>query len=314
MLLSSCATLITRRDYNVNVSTNLPNAKAEILDSIYSLPVDLKIRRSKEDLKVKLIRDTLKKDYVVKASPNAAFLYWNLLGYPILPILYGIDFTNQKRFYYGKSIYLNYHDTIGIIRPKISKSYYDYWTKGFPTNKGQINLTYSLPWVNSFYLQPNQESSKTNTGFWGISAGIEYFYKDNKYISLTGNAVMDFFIPFPAAVDFSGEVENMYSGYISLTNNYRFRRFTVGYGFNFSRNTWGLTYHDRFDPPPPTREPVTKSSNSIGFTLDGYHQIGKRFYVGLIYRPTILNVYPDVHLKYEHLISLDLKWKFRIKK
>lgn len=313
-MLSSCATLITRKDYNINVSTDLPNASAEIIDSIYSLPADFKIKRSKEDLKIRLIGDSLEKDYVVKASPNAAFLYGNLICYPILPVMYGVDFTNQKRFYYGKSIFLNSFDTTGIIRPKISKSYYDYWSKTYETNKGQINLTYSFPWVNSFYLQPIQETSKINTGFGGISAGLEYFYRNDKYISLTGSAVMDFFIPFPAAVDFSGEVESMYSVYASLTDNYRFRRFTVGYGVNFCKNTWKLVYHDRFDPPPPTREPATKSSNSIGFTLDGYHQIGKRFHIGLIYRPTILNVYPDVDFKYEHLISLDFKWKIRLRK
>ncbi len=313
-LLSSCATLILRKDYNIKVSTDLPNAKAEILDSVYSLPAEFKIRRSKKDLRVKLYSDTLIKEYVIKASPNATFLYWNLICYPILPIMYGVDFTNQKRFYYGKSIFLDSHDTTGIIRPTISKRYYDYWTKSFPTNKGQINLTYSLPWVNNFYLQPNQEPSKTNTGFWGISAGLEYFYKENKYISLTGSAVTDFFIPFPAAVDFRGEVENMYSISTSLTDNYRFRRFAFGYGLNLSRNIWELVYYDSFDPPPPTRAPVTKCSNSIGFTLNAYHQIGKHFYVGLIYRPTFLKIYPDVDLKYEHLISLDFKWKIRIKK
>lgn len=40
-------------------------------------------------------------------------------------------------------------------------------------------------------------------------------------------------------IDFSGEVENVYSVYTSLIDNYKFRRFTVGYGLNDSRNTWG---------------------------------------------------------------------------
>lgn len=71
-----------------------------------------------------------------------------------------------------------------------------------------------------------------------------------------------------------------------------------------------LVYHDRFTPAPPTREPATKSS----FTVDGYYQVGKRFYIGLIYRPFFLNIYLDVDFKYEHLISLDFKWKIRLKK
>lgn len=314
VFLSSCATLMLKKDYNIRVSANVPDAKAEIQDSIYSLPAEFRIKRSKEDLNIRLISDGLERNYIVKASPNAAFLYANLICYPILPLMYGIDFTNQKRFYYGKNIILNSCDTTNIIRPPIAKGYYDYRTRSFPSNKGQLNFTYSFPWVNSFFLQPQHESSKSNTGFWGFSAGMEYYYKDNKYLSLNGSAVTDFFIPFPAAVDFSGEVENMYSVYASLTDNYKFRRFTLGYGLSFSRNTWELVYHDRFDPPPPTRDPARKSGSSVGLTLDGYHQIGRHFYIGLIYRPTFLNINPDFKYRYEHLISMDFKVKLRLMK
>ncbi|MBN2778429.1 MAG: hypothetical protein JXR36_12335 [Bacteroidales bacterium] len=314
LIFSSCATIITRKEYNINISTNLPNAKAEILDSIYNLPADFNIKRSKEDLKIKLICDTLEKVFLVKASPNAAFLYGNLILYPIFPITFGIDLTNQKRFYYGKEIFLDSQDTSGIIRPKIYQNYYDYWTKSFPTKKGHIYLTCSFPWVNSFYLQPTLETPKMNTGFIGFSAGLEYFYRDNKYISLSGSTVMDFIIPVPASVSFSGEVENMYSVYTSLSDNHRFRRFSIAYGISFSRNTWELVYYDRYDPPPSTREQVTKTSNSLGLTFGGSHQVGKLFNIGLIYRPTILTVYPDFSLKYEHLVSLEFKWKIRVKK
>lgn len=313
-LFSSCASLILRKDYNIRVSTNLPNAKAQLSDSIYNLPAEFKVKRSKQDLEIKLIGDSTENDYFVKASPNGAFLYGNLLWMHVSPAAYLIDLTNQKRFYYGKNIFLNSSDTLRTIRPKISRGYYNYWTKSFPTNKGQLNFTFSFPWVNSFFLQPSQEAPRANTGFWGISAGFEYHYKANKYLSLMAGAVMDSFIPFPAPIEFSGEVENMHSVYISLTDNYIIRRFTVGYGLSFSRNTWKFVYHDRFDPPPATREPATKSRNSIGFTIDGYHQIGKRLYVGFIYRPTFLNVYPDIDFKYEHLVSLDFKWKIRLKK
>jgi len=310
--LSSCATLVTKRDYKVTITTDLSNARAVILDSIYVLPAELKIKRSKEDLQIRLIGDSLMKEYIVKSSPNAAFLYGNLVLYPILPVMYGIDFTNQKRFYYGKTIFLNSSDTTGIIRPEISEKYYNYWTKTYQTNKGQLNLTYSLPWVNSFYLHPNQETPKLNTGFWGISAGLEYYYKKDKYICLAGAAVEDFFIPVPGAVDLSGEQESMNSIYASLTDNFRCRRFSVGYGINFSKNTWRLDYYNRWNSLPPTRDPAKKSGNSFGITLDGYHQIGKRFYMGIIYRPTIANVYPDFEFKYEHLISLDFKWKITV--
>jgi hypothetical protein len=305
---------MTRRNYNVEIYSNVSNSKAQILDSTYDLPTKINLKRSKNDLDIQLISDTSKISFTVKTSPNPVFLYGNLLWMQVSPAAYLIDFTNQKRFYYGKSIYLDINDSNRIIRPPVSKFYYDYFSKIYPSNKGQINIVLSLPWINSFYLQPQNESSKLNTGFWGISFGLEYFYKEYKYISLNANAVSDFFVPVPAAVDISGEYEMMSSTYFSITDNFKFKRFSVGYGINYSKNTWDFRYYDRFDPPPPTRVPIKRKSESIGLTLNGYHQFGNHFHLGLIYRPTFLMVNPEVKFKYEHLISLDFAWKFRLKK
>lgn len=248
--LTSCATVMTRRNYKVAVSSNANNAKVKILDSTYHLPANIRMQRSKKDLQLQLISDTLMRSFLIKTSPNPAFLYGNLLWMQVSPVAYLIDFTNQKRFYYGKSVYLNTNDTNTVLRPPVSKVYYDYYSKTYPTHKGQINFVLSLPWINSFYLQPEHESSKSNTGFWGISAGVEYFYKDNKYLSMSGHGASDFFIPVPATVDISGEYEMMSTIYLSFTDNYKFRRFTMGYGVNYSKNIWDFRYYDRFDPPP----------------------------------------------------------------
>jgi hypothetical protein len=59
IFLSSCATLILRKDYDIRVSSNVPNAKAEILDSVYCLPAEFQIKRSKEDLNIKLLSDSI---------------------------------------------------------------------------------------------------------------------------------------------------------------------------------------------------------------------------------------------------------------
>lgn len=277
--LTSCATIMTRRDYYVNIYSNANNSKVQILDSTYNLPAKIKIERSKSNLNIQLHSDSLTRNFTVKASPNTAFLYVNLLWMEISPAAYLIDFTNQKRFYYGKYIYLDINDTNRLIRPPVSKFYYNYFSKSYPSKKGQINLVFSMPYINSFYLQPQNEISKANTGFWGISIGLEYFYKETKFLSANANAVSDFFVPVPAAVDISGEYEMMTSVYLSLTDNYKCRRFTLGYGLNYSKNIWDLRYYYWGDPPPPTREPIKKASQSFGFTLNGYHQFGKHFFM-----------------------------------
>ena len=76
---TSCATLVLKKDYEVQISSNISEAKAEIQDSIYDLPAEIRIKRSKEDLAIKLFNDSLEKDFVVKAAPNGTFLYANLI-------------------------------------------------------------------------------------------------------------------------------------------------------------------------------------------------------------------------------------------
>ena len=312
LLLSSCATLITKRTYEISVSSNLPNANAVILDSVYSLPATFKIKRSKKVLKIRLFSDTLVKDFLVKAYPSPTFLYGNLLFSTLAPLAYAIDFTNQKRFNYGKSIFLNSSDTTCIIGPTVGKGSYSYWNRIDPQKKEQIYVTVSNPLINTFYIHPLQETSKTSVGFLGISTGVEYFYRDTKYVALTGNAVFNLFFPPTTPTSF-GSTHSMNSMYISLTDNYKHGRFNTGYGINFSKNTWVSAR--RVDYASRTRiERIAKPDNSIGIILTEYFQVNRHFYIGLIYRPTIFKVYPIGAFSYEHLISLDVKWEVRIRK
>ena len=310
--LTSCATLINRRTYDLRVISKASNAQVQINDSIYKLPARVKVQRSKNDLPIKFISDTLTRNKIIKPSPNYAFVYGNLVCFYFCPVAYLIDFTNQKRFFYGRTLDLKLNDTSTIIRPSPLKRYYNYFHKNFPTSKGQINLKLSLPWINSFILHPENETYKLNTGFMGVSAGLEYYYKENKYISLTANAVTDFFIPIPAAVDYGGNYEIMSSTYLSLMNNIIYKRFSIGYGINYSKNTWDLRQGKI--ATSSMRVPITRKSQSIGITINGYHQLRKHLFIGLIYRPTFLNVKPTFEFKYQHLISFDFCWKFKLKK
>lgn len=316
VFLPSCATLALKSNYNIHFQSSAENAKLQVSNKIYHLPADVNVIRSKEDLKVTLLTDTLQKDFVLKSGKSLSFMYGNLFLLFYAPVGYGVDMFSEKRFDYGYDIFLDPLSNDSIIRKATGpESFRSYFSKEYQTNKGQVNLLFSLPWVNSFYMQPKFEKPRFNTGFWGISLGTEYFYKENKFIALTSGAVMDFFLSFPAAVDLSGEHELMSSVYVNLTNNHKTRRFTYGYGINYSKNRWMYSYTDWGDPPPPTRDPETviRTNHSVGLTLTGYHQFGKRFFMGLIYRPTFFQIHPDVKFHYEHLISLDFVWKFKVR-
>lgn len=106
----------------------------------------------------------------------------------------------------------------------------------------------------------------------------------------------------------------MNSIYGNLTNNHRFKKYIIGYGLSFGQNTWRLNYGiAEPDTLPPSRPPVTISSQSLGFVFQNYIQTGKRFHLGIVYRPSILNLNMEPRWQYEHLISLDLAWKIRLK-
>ena len=258
----------------------------------------IKVNRQKDTLVLIASNDTLKKEIRLKPI-NSFYYYSNIITYGLGFIW---DYKNPKRYTYQRNVYIDLNSI--SKRPE----------RFLPSRKGQVDFIYSLPWINSFYLHPKYESTKINTGFWGVAIGLDYYHKRNRFISLTANAVSDFFIPVPGAVDISGEYELMSSIYLNLTDNLQFKRLTYGFGFNYSKNIWDHRYSKFGNPPPPSREPITKSSQSIGLTFNGYFRLGNHFNIGLIYRPSLFNVHPYEGFKYEHLISIDFGWKWKINK
>ena len=300
--MTSCATIINQPHKNITVYTTQPSEIILGKDIIKTTEnkANLKVERKKETLVIVANTDSLTKTFNVE--PKNSFMYWSNIF-----CNYGVgmfvDRNNPKRYTYPQRIYLNSTDTIG--------RYYKY---GQANNKGELYLHLSLPYINSFHLTPENEATKTNTGFWGLTIGIDYYHSKNQFVNLGISGVSDFFVPVPAAVDISGEYELMSSRYISLSNNHRINRFTVGYGLSYARNTWDFRYYGRFDPPPPSREPVKKSHSAIGLIFPTYFQMGEYFNIGLVYRPTFYRPNLTNKFKYEHLISIDFAWEIRLKK
>ena len=142
-----------------------------------------------------------------------------------------------------------------------------------------------------------------------MTVGLDYYHAKNQFVNLGLSGVSDFFVPVPAAVDISGEYEMMSSLYFSLSNNHRLKRFAIGYGLSYGRNTWDFRYYDRFAPPPPTRDPVKKRHNAYGLVFSTYFQLGANSNLGVVYRPTFYRPNTTDEFLYEHLVSIDLAWK-----
>lgn len=296
LTLGSCATIFNESTTKVKLYTDKPT-KLIVGENTYQIieKKKIKVKRQNTVLTIVATSDSLTKKILLEPK--------NSLNYYANVLTYGLGFIwdkGDKRYTYQKNVYVDLS----------SKNKHP--DRFLPKYKNQSNLVLSLPWVNNFHLQPQGEPSKTNTGFWGFSIGLDKYYQPKKFMNISVSAVMDLFVPVPAAIDIIGEYELMSSIYLGLTDNFQFKYTSIGYGINYSKNTWDFQYHDQFDPAPPTREPVKKSSQTVGLILNGYYRLTEHLHIGLIYRPNFLTVYPTKEFKYEHLISLDLAWKLRL--
>lgn len=298
--LTSCATILNQPITYMHIRTTRPAKIVHDNDTIETKKNKalLTLERSKEPVTITTITDSVKNQIIIKSRNSIAYKY-NLFN---LGIGMFIDRNDPKRYDYPWTVKINPIDTILKI--------YDYYQ--IP-KKGSVLLHISLPWINSFYFRPEDEKLKLNTGFWGAALGLDYFYNNKQFLNFTASAVSDFFIPIPAAIDLSGEFEFMSSYYFSLSNNHKINRLSMGYGISYASNTWEIRYIDRFDPPPPTRDPIRKTWNSAGLVFSTYYQVGRRFNCGLIYRPTFIRTKTTDIFKYEHLISINFAWIIRLK-
>lgn len=305
LLCTSCATIVNRPTYKARIRSNAPNAKAIVNDSTYTLPARVELARSTDSLQIQLVTDSITKDYTVASKTDGNTVAGNLAlfgGFGFIGMY--VDKKNLRSRHYGRTIFLDIDDASGIINPrKKPKGYYK-----MPIPKGTVNLTFSLPYVNNFFLQHKDFGNRTSTGFLGAGAGLEYYYKNDRFLKLAVTVMMDFEFPIPIPIDYDGEREAMSSLFVSLTTNHRLGRFTLGYGPSWTVNTLIQTDRKTWtnDDDYYHREHITRA---LGLSLTGHYQLTPSFHIGLLYNPNLLNVTPVNEVKYSHTLSLDLQWK-----
>ena len=259
----------------------------------------LMVERKKEALNITASTDSLSKSLEIESKNSIA--YWSniFFNYGIGMI---VDRQHPKRYSYPQKIYINSADKVN--RYSLSADTVNrYFLYEKLYNKGELYFHLSIPHINSFYLKPENEGAKVNTGFWGLSLGLGYYHAENQFINLSIAGVTDFFVPVPASPNIDDEYEQMSSTFISLSNNHEINQFRLGYGLSYARNTW------RFEANNSARESIRKSHHSFGLVFPTYYQIKERFHIGLSYRPTFIIPSRGGRFEYEHLISIDLMWK-----
>lgn len=245
------------------------------------------IPRSYEPLKVKLQIDSTTK--TIFLMPKNSFAYW----YNI-PSTYGIgmlvDKDNMKRYGYSKRNYLELEDTL-IRRYNFA-----------PTKKGTLNLSLSLPYTTVFNIKAIDKRYKS-AGVFGLEAGLDYFYRDNNYLSVNLGIATDRFGEYFGP----GYVQTANVKYSSLRNNNIVGSFDFGYGINVSQVKWTQqTIGDTIKI-----DHLIKNTQ-LGLSLSAQYRLGYYFRLGVLYQPTLLNTDFKTSFDYQHYLSLNLSWKLPI--
>ncbi len=299
ILFNSCAAVINTKYTKIIINTTSPSKIIYNSDTTftYENKVELSVPRNENPVEITAINDSLKKSITIPSRNSIAY-YLNI------PCNWGIgmfiDNSYPERYAYPSNIYLNTSDTLS-----------EYFTYDITDKKGNYYLNLSLPYINYFQMQPDNESLKSNGGFFGLSLGLDYYHSQNQFIKFSVSTVADLFAPI-GPLDYEGEYERLNSTYLGLTNNHRIWHFSIGYGIALSRNTWNLINQSYPDTIFNSRKPVSKSKTTLGLIFSTYYQTGENLHIGIIYRPTFYRFYSKENLLYEHLISIDFMWKIKI--
>lgn len=311
LLLTSCATVFNRREYDINLSASKPNMKVVVNHATYKLPASVTVPRSREDLPITVISDSVTKKAVIKAALSPEFVYYNLLGMGFAPVYYGVDMFSEKRFYYGKALVLD--DTTSVYKPSSFNGFKGASKAAFYAEKGRWNLLVGMPYGNIFQMQPRNLGVRNGGGFFGIMAGAEYYYTPRKFVKFTASNAIDFLAPVPAPVSSDGDYESLRAWNFALTNNYAIKRFVLGYGINYTAYTWrriSPDYGKDLLAPPPSK----KNNHALGTTFSAHYQFTKTFLLGAVYNPTFYSVFPQSKFLYQHTISIELLFRIPLNK
>jgi hypothetical protein len=294
-IVSACATVLNGGTQKISIRTD-NNLKVVSVDSslkIFGDRSSFYVERSRNPLKVNIQTDTSKKQILIQSHNSVAYwanIYFNY-GIGML-----IDRDRPGRYSYPKRIYLHIDDK----ELKINRFE--------PISKGAVTLHFAMPYINFFQVR-TVDGSRSSGGFWGLEGGIDYYYRNNSFLSLYAGAATDFFVPVPAAVDIWGEYQTSSGFYASVRDNKCVGSFSFGYGLAFSKLLWRKS-----NTIDSTFVPQSHTNSAIGLSLASAYRFGEYFQLGLLYQPYFIRIDNRVAADYQHQVSLELIVKVPVRR
>jgi hypothetical protein len=261
------------------------------LDSLARGPEDTGmylVRRSHETLAVHAQLDS--GDKIILIKPRNSFAFWaNVENYCVGML---VDRDNPKRYGYRRWSYLALKDTTVTVR------------RFAPIPKGTMHFSFSVPVFNAFSLK-SPEGQTNLAGPLGLEAGVDYFYKTDRYLSLSAGV---------ATSVFAEHIGNGYyqTGHVlfgSLRNNYVIGSFELGYGFSYSDLLWS-----RVKNGDTVKLDHSIKSVGLGCSLSAQYRIGPSFRFCLLYQPVLFTANRTPAFGYQHYLSAGLAWRWRVRR
>lgn len=301
-LFSSCATLFNDEKVTINVTSDIDSLLFYVNNDTthqYITPIEISTLRSKDSLLITAIHKSIEKKYLIDSQLSNRYIFGNLYGI----YGYGIDLFSQKRFTYPT--YLNLHFNEKIHR----SSNFSTWK---PPKKGQLNLRFTIPEGNHFYLNKG-EYYGSSAGFLGISGALEYFYTSSYFLSLNIGAILDFMIPLPAPLNYPDSYDRSQAIFwdIKVGSEGEFLYYAAGIQANkteyYEFKTIGTF------PDSTVSTDFSKVQHNFGLAFSGSYKFSNQFSLGLNYYPSlfVLNS-KNISYHYSHLIFFEFQYRFEL--
>jgi len=349
LTLTSCSTILHRKQQKVNVFSNAENATITVNDSVYQLPAKIKLLRDKTPVTISYQSENKQLDTIVNGKLSPVFKSMNLTTTYFFGVGFLVDLTNKKRFRYPSNIFFNDNpnakvyenraeeyivrknitdnDKIEEISSVFKRNYFSDQRKlakkeekefqRFNPKVGKFRMFIAPPTLSLIGFSsknPNIEQFNNFVGGIGFGFGADYFYKENKFISVEISNRANQFDPFY----WSDYDVYAHKFDLSVRKAHKRNRFEYSYGasFTYTDFEYKLPREKNIIKPLMTFEDddrigIKSNYATLGFSSLANYQISSIMFIGLRYNPSFYSFRSNGSgFDYEHVISIDYRLKF----
>jgi hypothetical protein len=290
-LLPSCATLLNGPVMNIHIATDDKIKRVSVDNALYpdkitrepKDPGTYLIPRDHETLVIHAQLDSGEK--VIRIAPHLSAAFWfNVENYGLGML---VDITNPKRYGYRRWYYLTLKDSAITLR------------RFAPVPKRTMSFSLSVPLINAFSLT-SPEGRSAPEGPLGLGAGVDYFYRTNRYISLSLGAATSVFGDRIGV----GYYNTAHIFFSSIRNSHVIGSFDLGYGLSFSGLLWSkVTIGDTVNMDRSV------SSFGMGFSFSAQYRLSRDLWLSILYQPTLFSPNSPQPFSYQHYLAAGLAWR-----